>query len=151
MRQQRFQRKDENMHDQDATRETITVEEDIIVMAEDPLPDKTIEEMWYAAGNLKSTQDLVDAYAVVHNKFWWIEDEMYDYPQGSEGHEKACVATDAWGELMDHLEERLIQTAKSEGLMEKEEEYPHSKAAQIPIMEQYGYWDGRGWWIEVDK
>lgn len=139
------------MRNQDATRETITVEEDIIVMAEDPLPDKTIEEMWHVAGNLKSTQELVDAYAVVHNKFWWIEDEIYDYPEGSEGYKNAFDVTEAWGKLMDVLEERLIQTSKTEGLMKEDEEYPHSKAAQIPIMEQYGYWDGRGWWIEIDE
>ena len=52
---------------------------------------------------------------------------------------------------MSFLEERLIQSAKAEGLMAEAEEYPHSLVAQIPIMEMYGYRDGNGWWVRKSK
>ena len=121
-----------------------------VIMGDDPLPDISLREMWDIALNLKDTQELADAYAGIQNKFFWIEDEIYDHRTGSEGYKKAIAITAAWGELMDYLEEILIQTAKAEGLMREDEEYPHSRAAITPIMEKYGYIDGCLWWIEKE-
>ena len=45
-------------------------EEGTVILVGDPLPDKTLEEMWAIAKNYRSTQELIDAYAGVHNKFW---------------------------------------------------------------------------------
>ena len=120
-------------------------------MAGDPLPEVSLEEMWDVANNLKGTQELVDAFAGAFNKFWWVEDDVYDFEEGTEEYENACAITDAWAELMDSLEERLIQIAKAEGLMSEDEEHPHSIVALSPIMEKYGYRDGRGWWVKADN
>ena len=38
---------------------------------------------WY----LKGTQELVDAFAGAFNKFWWVEDDVYDYEEGTEEYE----------------------------------------------------------------
>lgn len=125
--------------------------EGTVIMGGDPLPGKTIEEMWDIAKNLRSTQELVDAYAGASNKFFWVADDEYDYEQGTEEHKAARAVTNAWEEHMSFLEERLIQSAKAEGLMAEAEEYPHSLVAQIPIMEMYGYRDGNGWWVRKSK
>lgn len=126
-------------------------EEGTVIMAGDPLPEVSLEEMWDVANNLKGTQELVDAFAGAFNKFWWVEDDVYDFEEGTEEYENACAITDAWAELMDSLEERLIQIAKAEGLMSEDEEHPHSIVALSPIMEKYGYRDGRGWWVKADN
>ena len=126
-------------------------EEGTVIMAGDPLPEVSLEEMWDVANNLKGTQELVDAFAGAFNKFWWVEDDVYDFEEGTEEYENTCAITDAWAELMDSLEERLIQIAKAEGLMSEDEEHPHSIVALSPIMEKYGYRDGRGWWVKADN
>ena len=125
--------------------------EETVIMGGDPLPEKTIEEMWDIAGNLSSTQELVDAYAGVHNKFWWVEDIVYDYEEGTPGYKKAYANRNAWGDLMDCLEEHLIQTAKAEGLMKEDEKYPRSIVAKLPVMKHYGYRDGNGWWVRINN
>ena len=52
-------------------------EEDTVIMGGDPLPDRSLEEMWVIAKNYSTTQELVDAYAGAHNKFWWVEDDEF--------------------------------------------------------------------------
>lgn len=32
---------------------------------------------------ISNTQELVDSYVLVHNKFWYIEDDLYDYEEGT--------------------------------------------------------------------
>ena len=126
-------------------------EEGTVIMAGDPLPGKTLEEMWDIANNLQSNQELVDAFAGVCNKFRWVSHDEYDYEEGTEAYKKACAITDSWVELLHFLEAKVIQLAKAEGLMEKDEEHPRSIVAQLPIMKKYGYRDGRGWWVRADE
>ena len=105
--------------------------------------------MWVIAKNSSTTQELVDAYARAHNKFWWLEDDEYDFEEGTEGHKKACVVTDAWQQVMDYLEERIIECAIEEGLFA--ERQPDSGIVEQleAFMRKYGYRDGRGWWVKI--
>ena len=48
------------------------------------MPDKTAEQMQLEIEQISNTQELVDAYVLVHNKFWYIEDDLYDYEEGTE-------------------------------------------------------------------
>ncbi|MDU0940097.1 MAG: ATP-grasp domain-containing protein [Clostridiales bacterium] len=122
-------------------------EEGTVIMGGDPLPEVSLEEMSRISASLRNAQELVDSFAGVSNKFWWVEDDVYDFEEGTAEYKLACEITDAWGALMDELEERLIRTAKEEGLMKEDEEHPNSKAALLPIMEKYGYRDINGWWV----
>ena len=94
-------------------------EEGTVIMGRDPLPDKTLEEIRDIVDQITKTQDLVAVFAA------------------------------AWGDLMDSLEERVIQRAKEERLMAEDEEHPYSIVALTPIMEMYGFRDGRGWWVPI--
>ena len=98
-----------------------------------------------------SSEELVKIFAVVHNKFWFIEVDVYDCEEGSEEYLRVSAIVDAWGRLMDQIEERLIQKAKLEGFIDISEENPHSIVALAPFMEHYGYRDGRGWWVPIEK
>jgi len=124
-------------------------EEGTVIMGGDPLPDRSLEEMWVIAKNYSTTQELVDSYAGAHNKFWWVEDDEYDFEEGTEEHKKACAVTDAWGELMNFLEERVVACATEEGLLA--ERQPNSGLIKQleAFMKKYGYRDGQGWWVRT--
>lgn len=124
------------------------VTEDIYVMGEDPFPELTLENVWDFIESAKTSQEIVDAYVVVDNKFWWIAGEIDEREEGTEKFEEDCAIAKTWEEPWNYMKERVIDSAKAEGLMEEDEEYPHSVAALTPIVEKYGYRNSWGWWIE---
>ena len=124
-------------------------EEDTVIMGGDPLPDKSLEEMRLIAESIKTTQELVDVYAAVYNKFWWIEDDVYDFEEGTEEYKKACNVADAWETLMDDLEERVIACAVNEGLFAERQNNSGLVKQLEAFMLKYGYRDGRGWWVGI--
>jgi hypothetical protein len=121
------------------------LEEGTVIMCGDPCPDKTPEDIWSIAKGKCSIQELVDAYVIAHNKFWWVEDEVYDYDEGTEEYNKACEITDAWAEVMDYLCDNLIKCASEDGILATGESHYGLK----PFMEKYGYRDGHGWWVKL--
>lgn len=70
------------------------------IMARDPLPDVTASDARERYNDSLSGQDLADALAIISNKFWWIEDEEYDFEEGTAEYKKACAITDEWGDLI---------------------------------------------------
>ena len=127
----------------------ICFSEGTIIMNADPLPDVTLDGMWTVAKHYSTTQELVDAYANAHNKFWWVEDDEYDFEEGTEEHKKACAVTDAWEQVMDYLEERVITCAIEEGLFAERQPDSGLVKQLETFMEKYGYRDGRGWWVRI--
>ena len=124
------------------------LEEDTVIMGGDPLPNRSLEEMWVIAKTYSTTQELVDAYAGAHNKFWWVEDDEYDFEEGTEEHKKACAVTDAWEQVMDYLQERVIACAIEEGLFAEKQPDSGLVKQLEGFMKKYGYRDGRGWWVK---
>ena len=118
------------------------------VMMSEPIPDMSVEDIrnWFAENN--DEQGLATAYAVVHNKAWWVEDDVYDYEEGTEEYKKACQITDEWFALMDELVEKIFDILRSEGV-----DIPETGQIKVlaPFMERYGYFDGNGWWIKKDE
>ena len=119
---------------------------DIVIMASEPIPNKTPTDVRNYFAERKTEKDLADAYAISHNKFWWVEDDVYDYEEGTPEYETARVIVDEWGALMDEYEERIFMVLRSEGITIQ-------KAGRInvlnPFMKRNGYFDGNGWWIKV--
>ena len=123
------------------------IPEGTVIMAGDPVPDVSIEDMREIIANIDTEQDLADAFAMVHNKFWFIEDDVYDYEQGTEDYDRVCAVVDAWGELMDALSDRIKEIMNRDHLhktMDKGK--PHH--VYEPFMRKNGYRDGRGWWVK---
>ena len=56
---------------------------DIVVMAEEPIPERTPEEIRDYFANKKTEQDLADAFAITSNEFFWVADNIYDYEEGT--------------------------------------------------------------------
>ena len=85
--------------------------------------DISIERMKQIISGIDSTQDLVDAYVSVHNKFWFIEDDIYDYDEGTEEYKRKYSVMKAWYNMMHELDRRIMKSAAEEGLlMEKQED-----------------------------
>lgn len=124
-------------------------EEGTVIMEGDPLPDRSLEDMWVIAKNYSTTQELVDAYAGAHYKFWWVEDDQYDFEEGTEEHIKTRAVTEAWEQVLNYLEERVITCAIEEGLFAERQPNSGLVKQMEAFMEKYGYRDGRGWWVRI--
>ena len=75
----------------------------------------------------------------------------YDYEKGTPEYNDLAAEIDAWGELMDKVQDELIIRAKNEGLMDREEKHPRAIISMEPFMKKYGYRDGGGWWVRNSK
>ena len=53
----------------------------------------------------------------VHNKFWYIEGDLYDYEEESEEYIRVKEIVEVWDEMMDLLNKKIMVAAKEEGLL----------------------------------
>ena len=123
------------------------IPEGAVILAGDPVPGVSTEDMREIIAGISTEQDLADAYAKVHNKFWFIEDDIYDYEPGTEDYDQVRAVVDAWGELMDTLSDRIEEIMARDHLYAATDKgNPHHSLE--PFMRRYGYRDGRGWWVK---
>lgn len=119
----------------------------MVIMGEEPLKGISPAEFQKMVEPITTTQALADAFAGASNEFWWVEDNEYDFEEGTPEYEQATALTDAWHSLLEKYEEQIFNILRSEGI-----EIP--SAGQIvvlaPFMERYGYIDGGGWWIRSE-
>lgn len=108
-------------------------------------PNLTAAEVKAYFTDKHTEKDLADAFAIVHNKFWWVEDNEYDYEDGTPEHKAARATTDEWGALMDEYKKQIFEILINEGVA-------IPSTGQIKVLElfmaRYGYANGNGWWIE---
>ena len=132
------------MQDNEKITHEVLIPEGTVVMCKEPLPDISPKEMWRICSQLKKTQEIVNTFAAASNEFWWIEDNVYDYEEGTEDYKEACRITYEWKELLDYLEDKVVQRAKEEKLMKRDEKYPRAISSLSPNMEKYGYQNKQG-------
>lgn len=115
-----------------------------IIIGREPVPDLSPEDVreWLAHHN--DENGLARAFAAADNKFWWVEDNKYDYREGTPEYEKAVRTTNAWGTLMAELKDKIFAILKTEHI-----NIPETRQIEIlkPFMERNGYYNGNGWWI----
>lgn len=130
---------------------SMKIPENAVILADEPLPDMSIEDMKMMISRIDSTQELVDVYAAVSNKAFYIVDDVYDYEEGSDEYKKACQRVDAWFDLMEQLEDKVMKQAESENLLEPKKTNSGTLKQIEKFMHKYGYKDGCGWWVELDE
>lgn len=115
------------------------------IMGEEPLSDMTPQDLQNHFSGSLTEKELATAFALSSNEFWWVEDNVYDYEEGTPEHKEAKRITDEWCCLMEHYEEQIFDILRTEGV-----EIPDTGriVVLIPFMERNGYLDGNGWWIE---
>lgn len=117
------------------------------VMSSEPIPDKTPKDIKLYFADKRTEQDLADAYALVNNKYWWVEDNVYDYEKDTPEYEIACTIAKEWGALLDLYELQVFDILTSEGI-----QIPETGRREVvaPFMKRNGYLDGNGWWIKEE-
>lgn len=115
------------------------------IMAEEPCPNLTAKELHLRYSTMQTEQELADAYALSSNQFWWVEDDSYDYEEGTPEYQKARDITNAWKVVMEEYENMIFGILRNEGIT-----IPNTGRIEvlIPFMERNGYEDGNGWWIK---
>lgn len=117
----------------------------VFIMGSEPYPNVTPEDIRTRFHGCLSEQDIADAFAICSNKFWWVEDNVYDYAEGTPQHAEARAITDKWCELMEEYEQQIFTILRSEGV-----DIPECGRIVVlaPFMERHGYKDGGGWWVK---
>ncbi len=123
----------------------IDISKDAFVMCQEPSPDLTIEKANEIFDKIETEKDIANLFAIVHNKACWIEDEEYDFEEGTEEHRKAVERTDMWFALSDKLRNMIFDILRHEGV-----EIPDKGQIIVlePFMKRNGFRDGQGWWIK---
>lgn len=118
------------------------------IMGEEPLSGISPQELRGRFSGELSENELATAFALSSNKFWWVEDNVYDYDEGTPEHKEAVRITDEWCHLMEYYEEKIFAILRGEGV-----QIPDTGRIAVlsPFMERNGYFDGNGWWIEIDE
>ena len=119
--------------------------EAIFIMAEDPTPDISPQDIKGKYSPPLTENELAEAFAITSNKFWWIEDIVYDYDEGSPEYQQAKALVAEWQSLMEVYEAQIYGILKSEGVVIPE--YGQIDVL-IPFMERNGFEDCTGWWMK---
>ena len=120
----------------------------IAVMGSEPIHGWEPEEIeeWYSQNHTET--GLAQAFAAASNKFWWVEDNEYDYEEATPQYREACRITDVWRDLMDKLQEEIFVILRGEGISIPER---GQIKVLVPFMERNGYYDGNGWWVPIHQ
>lgn len=55
-----------------------------------------------------SEQELADAYFIADNTFWWVEDDIYDYEEGTPEYNAAVKTFEEWLALSKEYESKIF-------------------------------------------
>lgn len=123
------------------------MDEQIIIMGSEPSPGLTLENARELISKITDEKSLAETFSLISNKAWWIEDEEYDYEEGTPEHEAACRNTDAWFGLMKEVEGRIFKILMDEGI-----EIPKKGTITVldPFMRKNGFYDANGWWLALN-
>lgn len=113
------------------------------------LPSKkklTVEEAASYIDTIETERDLAALFAYVDNKAWDIEDNIYDFEEGTELHKAACEETDKWFAVADRLKEKIFSILRRENIS-----IPQKGQIDvlIPFMKRNGFTNENGWWNSV--
>lgn len=101
-----------------------------------------------AAEEIETETELAALFAMASNKTVWVEDEIYDFEEGTEEWKRAVEITDFWFDLEKKLRERIFDILRTEGA-----EIPTTRQIVVlePFMKRNGYRNGRGWWVRAEQ
>ena len=121
--------------------------EEIIIMAEDPAKNLTIEYAKERSQIVSKEADIAELYANVANRAWWIADEEDDYEEGTTEYQIAREMTDKWFAVEKILREKIFDILRGEGVL-----IPKTGQIEVlcPCMERNGYKNCAGWWIKTE-
>lgn len=124
------------------------IHEDTVILAGDSMENEFVNDVRSSIQNALSVQDLVDYYVMVHNKFWFVEDNLYDFEKGTPEYEEIYKVVCEWEELMNELDNKIMNQAEAEGLLDERKPNSGTVKQLERFMDKYGYRNGSGWWVK---
>ncbi|MBQ8171813.1 MAG: hypothetical protein IJZ95_07500 [Oscillospiraceae bacterium] len=120
----------------------------VVVMGGDPDKELIPEAAEQRCSEVSTELELASLYATVSNKAWYIEDNIYDFNEGTDEYRSACDLTRRWFALEEKLRTRIFAILISEGVT-----IPQKGQNQviIPFMKRNGFLDMGGWWIAENE
>lgn len=94
------------------------------------------------ASRIEEEQELAEDYAMASNKAWLVEDDVYDYEEGTPEYQEACRVMDDWFAVEEILRNKIFTILKSEGVDVSTQRYIY---VLKPFMERNGYREGGGY------
>lgn len=127
--------------------ETIFEGNDPIITSVESMSHITIEKAEELFLCVDTETKLATIFAIVENKLWLIEDQEYDYEEGTKEYKAARESTRRWLLFAKKIEEKILSILRSEGVS-----IPQKGKIVVlePFMRRNGYRDGTGWWIRLD-
>ncbi len=126
---------------------TLIIDEKTIVMAEDPLPNMSSDEVRLLFEKVDNNYDLALIYAVVFNKVGWDADDIDDYERGTPKYINFLNKFKKWESLLNEITDRVIIEAEKEKLLISKDKEKGLFFRLEPFMNKYGFINGNGWWI----
>lgn len=95
---------------------------------------------------IETENEFAALFAYVDNKAWDIEDNEYDFEEGTELHKSACKETDKWFAVADRLKEKIFSI-----LRRKNVNIPKKGQIDVlvPFMKRNGFTNKNGWWNSI--
>lgn len=125
------------------------IQDSYCVLASESIRDCSIMDVKERVQEIVSIQELVDIYIVVYNKFWYIEDTLYDYEEDTEEYRAVYQNVHAWLKMMKSLEAKVVDAAREEKLLAPKEKNSGLVKQLELFMKKYGYRDMCGWWVKI--
>ena len=115
-----------------------------VIMGGDPAPDVSAEGLKADALRAETEKELADAYAMASNKAWWVEDDVYDFNEGTPEYKEARRITAEWFAVEELIRNKIFEILRAEGVNIPKRGY---NEVLVPFMDRNGYRDGSGWWV----
>lgn len=122
-------------------------EKDIVVMAEEPCKEITIESLVEKYTQAVSEKDIADVYAIADNKMWWTAFDLDEFEEETQEYRDVYEIFQALEQLTNKIQDAIEKIMISEGMDLSES---GKRAMVVPFMERNGYCDGNGWWINME-
>ena len=129
----------------------VLIPSDITIMDDDPLPYLGVEGMWKEVDKIRSMQELIDEYAAVHNKFWFMENNINNYEENTEECRRVCRECGEWAEIMNTLFHRVMEEGDKEGFLYDFQPEKRYIKQLTRIMGMFGFGDVSGWWLVCEN
>ena len=130
------------------TDEAIEISKNFFIMASEPIPGLTADDIRTRYADDHDEANLASSFAAVNNKFCWVEDNIYDYDEGTEAYREAYEITKAWEKLMNELLAEIFNILRSENVDIPDKGW---NTVVIPFMKRNGYEDCNGWWVPLKQ
>lgn len=106
----------------------------------------TVEEAASYIDTIETERELAALFAYVDNKARDIEDNIYDFEEGTKLHKAACEETNKWFAVAERLKEKIFSILRRENVR-------IPKKGQIdvlvPFMKRNGFANENGWWNSI--